>query len=146
MLNLNFSRLSQSAEMQIFVRNLMGGGNFTLDVKPTDHIEIVKAKIQVRTDVFTAVFDNMSHTILGQGRNPILQAETGLWRKESGGWKSSLRVQRPEGEHHQPAATLGRPQAREDPPDPAGEEEEGRTEDRRAEFQKQETDGEADQG
>ena len=96
MFYLNFARLSQPAEMQIFVRNLMGGGNFTLDVEPTDHIEIVKAKIQVGADVFTAVFDNMSHTILGQGRNPILQAKTGLWRKESGGWKSSLPVQRPE--------------------------------------------------
>ena len=48
--------------MQIFVRNLMGGGNFTLDVEPTDYVEIVKAKIQVRTNVFTAVFDNISYS------------------------------------------------------------------------------------
>ena len=48
MFYVNFSRLSRPAEMQIFVRNLMGGGNFTLDVEPTDHIEIVKAKIQVK--------------------------------------------------------------------------------------------------
>ena len=40
--------------MQIFVRNYMGDGKiFTLDVEPTDYIEIVKAKIQVRTDVFS---------------------------------------------------------------------------------------------
>ena len=95
---LNFSRLSQPAEMQIFVRKDLGtGGTFILDVEPTDHIEIVKAKIQVGADVFTAVFDSMSHTILGQGRNPILQAEsTTTGRKVSGGWKSSLPVQRPE--------------------------------------------------
>ena len=41
--------------MQIFVRNcLVDGKTLTLEVEPTDYIEIVKAKIQVRTEVFTS--------------------------------------------------------------------------------------------
>ena len=47
-------------EMQIFVRNFVEVGRetktTTLDVEPSDYIEIVKAKIQVRTDMFTAVY------------------------------------------------------------------------------------------
>lgn len=44
--------------MQIFVRNLpINGKLFALEVKPTDIVAILKAKIMVRTDVFTAVFD-----------------------------------------------------------------------------------------
>ena len=49
-------------EMQIFVRNFVEVGRetktTTLDVEPSDYIEIVKAKIQVRTwtDVFNDVF------------------------------------------------------------------------------------------
>ena len=41
--------------MQIFIRNCMvDGKTITLEVEPTDYIEIVKAKIQVRTEVFTS--------------------------------------------------------------------------------------------
>ena len=111
--------------MQIFVRNLpINGKLFALEVKPTDIVAILKAKIMVRTDVFTAVFDIITFIyiyILGQGRNTILQAEIGVFRNESGGWGKSLRVQHPEGKHYQSAATLGQPQSRGHSPDPTGE-------------------------
>ena len=41
--------------MQIFVKTTTGK-TLTLEVEPDDNIEIVKAKIQVRTDMFTAVY------------------------------------------------------------------------------------------
>ena len=64
--------------MQIFVQT-QAGKTISLEVEPDDYIMIVKAKIQVWTEVFTAAFYNMPYlTILGQGRNPILQPETYL--------------------------------------------------------------------
>ena len=47
--------------MQIFVRGSVTKAlekTICLDVEPTDYIMIVKAKIQVWTDVFSAAFNN----------------------------------------------------------------------------------------
>ena len=45
--------------MQIFVT--VTGKTISLEVEPDDDIMIVKAKFQVRTDVFTAAFYNISY-------------------------------------------------------------------------------------
>ena len=124
-------------EMQIFVRNFVEVGRetktTTLDVEPSDYIEIVKAKIQVRTctDVFNDVFFfyNIFY-ILGKGRNPVLPTETDLCWYAARGRQDSLRIQCPERKHRRGTVSPGQLQPGGDSQDPGKEGEGGGAEER----------------
>ena len=74
--------------MQIFVKTLTGK-TITLEVEPSDTIENVKAKIQVRKFLFTN-YPYLIIAFLGQGGHPPRPAEVDLCWQAAGGWANSL--------------------------------------------------------
>ena len=80
--------------MQIFVKTLTGK-TITLEVEPSDSIENVKAKIQVRSH--RALLQLPKTISLGQRGDPARPAETDFRRQAARRWPHSLWLQHPKG-------------------------------------------------
>ena len=92
----------QTKKMQIFVKTLTGK-TITLEVEPSDTIENVKAKIQVRIlQIWNKLFLILFFS--GQGGHPPRPAEADLCWQAAGGWKNSLWLQHPEGVYPPPGS------------------------------------------